>query len=119
MQDRRFAVSAALPVLPGVVFRLFRTEADYQSVATLYSASSTQDHTDARSLLTRPKTAVEIASLAQWLGRPTERLLLALVDGTLIGYQLIGEWMNEWQALLPKETWENFVLHSSYESGDY
>jgi pimeloyl-ACP methyl ester carboxylesterase/GNAT superfamily N-acetyltransferase len=102
MQDRRLAITVPLPVLSGIVFRLFRTEADYEAVASLYSASSTQDHTDSRSLLTRPQTAEEIASLAQWLGRPTEHLLLALVDETVIGYQLIGEWMNEhadWQYL--------------------
>ncbi|HET9221201.1 MAG TPA: GNAT family N-acetyltransferase [Roseiflexaceae bacterium] len=93
---------AQLPALAGVQFRLFRDASDYAALAALHTASMERDRTESQSLLTRPQQAAAIAGFAQWLGRPTERLLLAEVDRVVVGYQLIGEWMDErgrWQYL--------------------
>jgi pimeloyl-ACP methyl ester carboxylesterase/GNAT superfamily N-acetyltransferase len=86
---------AGVPTLTGAQFRLFRDGSDYAALAALHTASMGRDGTDLQSLLTRPQQPAEIARLAQWLGRPTERLLLAEIDHAVVGYQLIGEWMDE------------------------
>jgi mycothiol synthase len=84
-----------LPTLAGVQFRLFCNDSDYAALAALHTASMERDRTERQSLTTRPQQTTDIAGFAQWLGRPTERLLLAEVDQVVVGYQLIGESMDE------------------------
>jgi mycothiol synthase len=84
-----------LPGFPNVAVRSFQSEADYRAIAGLYLLSMERDNTDPASLLSRPQTAAEIAELAQWLGQPRACLILAEAEGSVIGFVVIGERMDQ------------------------
>jgi pimeloyl-ACP methyl ester carboxylesterase/GNAT superfamily N-acetyltransferase len=78
---------------------------------------------DLSALLTTANIPGPYVLVGHSMGGIYARLFASLHPQDIVGLVLVDspheDMVYEWQTLLPKETWENFVLHSSYESGDY
>ncbi len=70
------------PVIPGLVFRHFRGEADWPNIAAVINASLAADRNSER--ITTEGLANIYAHPVHW--DPQQDTLLVEVDGTLIGY---------------------------------
>jgi len=70
------------PLIPGLTFRLFQGESDYAALAAVLTASETADQME------RSLTAADVASAYLHLHNcdPFQDLLIAEVDGKMVGY---------------------------------
>jgi len=95
------------PAIAGLVFRRFRGPSDYEAMAAVHEGAREHDRVDPRSAREGVPTAEDLARRYVAVSPGTPDVLLAVVDGRVVGYNDVRQRWTE-------ETGTRVYLHLGY-----